>query len=139
MSRLPKNWSWHDYRMIYNDRLVADRWVYSTMAYDDMLRPVDRDLPKEDCIKLHHMFAKRTYTVGITASEDLIRHRYNIKGDDMYNLEAILQVNQWFYDNCEMFDMHLHCTESSKDVVTFADYIIARAMEKLPWLCQTAS
>ena len=50
----------------------------------------------------------------VTASHDVIEHRFKERGDDMYKLDVILAANDWFFKNTFRFDYHLHVTERNE-------------------------
>lgn len=124
-------WIWWDYMKLTNPKIIADRWIYSGMAYDQVLRADQPDIEENELRMAHHALESRTFRVVVTAEPDIIVKRFETRGDDMFNLDSILKVNGWFIKNTELFDLAIHCTPDEPFASNYWSRIRTLAHKKL--------
>lgn len=117
LSRLPPLWDfYYSYVSRMSRRVVQDRFHDSELAYsygrgEDS--PLDEFLYSlvEAQIRLFG-----GYKVLITCDTHVLKERYKLRRDDMYNLDVITRANEWFMDNKSRFDCTFHLRQTDEYV-----------------------
>lgn len=98
-----------------DEGFIQDQWQYPVdIVYNRVLREQSSIMEQVEPIILPVLLCRRVLFIHVDAWDDVLRQRYSIRGDELWDIDQILRVAQAYRDYFRYTPLHYRYLDTSE-------------------------